>query len=120
MRELPSSRHAAGQQKPSGYSFLSSLVLVLAWLYFGLTIILIALNRLRQLLGYESFDSQWGILGIFSLYGIIVDLVLALVLSVLCPIAYVVARVQRNRPEAIRALKSLALAVTGFVVFLLF
>ena len=120
MTNNSSSTQVKRQKRKVSGGLLSSGTWLMSWIVLGGSILLSVLNQLRESLGYEPFDSQWGLIGLFSLFGIIVVFFLALALFILCPIAYVIARKQNNLQDARRALLALAITLSGFLIFIFF
>lgn len=98
---------------------MSRLALILAWIVLLGTVLLEVLNRLRIYLGYEPFDSQWGLIGLFSLFGFILIFFLALFQFVVCAIGLVLAQRNNNQVDGKRFGLALVINLVGFALFVL-
>ena len=96
---------------------MSRLALILAWIVLVGTVVLEVLNRIRIYLGYEPFDSQWGILGIVSLFGFILIFFLALFQFVVCAFGLLLAQRNNNQVDGKRFRLALAINLIGFSLF---
>ncbi|MBT8145218.1 MAG: hypothetical protein KJN90_00105, partial [Gammaproteobacteria bacterium] len=105
--------------KPGGPALnkMSRLALILAWIVLLGTVLLEVLNRLRIYLGYEPFDSQWGLIGLLSLFGFILIFFLALFQFVVCAIGLVLAQRNNNQVDGKRFRLALAINLVGFALF---
>lgn|GEM_PF-2577363 len=105
--------------KPGGPSLdkLSKLALALAWFVLIGTVLLEVANRIRIYLGYEPFDSQWGLIGIISLFGFILIFFVALFQFVVCTMGLILAQRNNNQVDGRRFQIALAINLVGFALF---
>jgi len=97
---------------------MSRLALILAWIVLIGAVLLEIENRLRLYLGYEPFDSQWGLIGIVSLFGFILIFFLALFQFVVCTLGLILAARNNNQVEGKRFRIALAINLAGFALFI--
>ena len=96
---------------------MSRLALILAWIVLIGAVLLELENRLRIYLGYEPFDSQWGLIGILSLFGFILIFFLALFQFVVSGFGLVLAQRNDNQVDGKRFRIALAINLVGFALF---
>lgn len=97
---------------------VARLALLLAWMVLVGTLLLEGATWLRNYLGYEAFDSQWGLIGMVSVIGIVVILFLALFQFVVVTIGLVLAGQSGNQVEGRRLKLALAINLVGFLLFI--
>lgn len=96
---------------------MSRLALILGWIVLVGAVLLEIENRLRLYLGYEPFDSQWGLIGIISLFGFILILFVALFQFVVCTLGLILAARNDDQVEGKRFRIALAINLVGFSLF---
>ena len=90
---------------------------MLGWIVLIGVLVLEGLNRLRIYLGYEPFDSQWGMIGLASFFGFILVFFLALFNFVVSAVGLVLTQRGQNRGQRRRLLLGLGLNLAGFLIF---
>jgi uncharacterized membrane protein YozB (DUF420 family) len=91
--------------------------MTLAWIVLAGAVLLEAADQIREYLGYEVFDSQWGLLGIVSLFALILILFLALFQFVVATLGLILAQQQNDQVHGRRLRIALAINLAGFILF---
>lgn len=98
---------------------LSRLALILAWIVLGGALLLEAANQMRLYLGYEPFDSQWGAIGLLSLFGLVLVYLVAIFQFMLAGVGLAIALSLNDQVPAKRLGYGLLINLIGFSVLVL-
>ena len=110
-----------GQQSPGNIPLdrLSRLALILGWIVLVGALLLEAANQMRLYLGYEPFDSQWGAIGLLSLFGLVLVYLIAIFQFMLAGVGLAIALSLNDQTSAKRLGYGLLINLIGFSVMVI-